>query len=250
MPLLFWIPDKLIFHNGCMSEAEMQQENIRYVLVWSGWIRLIHWLMAAGVLFLFASAWAIQHGNVDYEFWRDWHMIVGQLLLITVVARVILMFLLPGSAHWSAFLPDKAQWEGVKQMLLFYLSFARFPLPNWYAHNPFWKLLYPGWLLLLIVTAVIGLFYNSASTLLGMSMFKLHAGLAGIILILTVAHVLAAFLHDLKGKGAAISGMISGYRYFHVEKQEGGKAANPAAAVGKASIVHVSIDSIQKMPKR
>ena len=74
----------------------MQQENIRYVLVWSGWIRLIHWLMAAGVLFLFASAWAIQHGNVDYEFWRDWHMIVGQLLLITVAARVILMFLLPG----------------------------------------------------------------------------------------------------------------------------------------------------------
>ena len=71
----------------------------------------------------------------------------------------------------------------------------------------------------------------------------------GFILILTVAHVLAAFLHDLKGKGAAISGMISGYRYFHVEKQDGVKAGNPVAAVGKASITHVSIASIQKPPK-
>ncbi len=109
----------------------MQQEKIRYVLIWSGWVRLIHGLITAGVLFLFVSAWALQLGAVDYDFWRDWHTIVGQLLIITVVARVILMFLLPGSASWRAFLPDKAQWEGMKQMALFYLSFARFPLPNW-----------------------------------------------------------------------------------------------------------------------
>ncbi len=227
----------------------MQQETIRYVLVWSGWVRLVHGLIAAGVLFLLASAWALQHGNVDVEFWRDWHMVVGQLLLVTVVGRVILMFLLPGSAHWSAFLPDKAQWEGAKQMALFYLSFARFPLPNWYAHNPFWKLLYPLLLLVLVAGSVTGLFYNSANTFLGMSMFKLHSGLATIILIFTVAHLLAVVLHDLKGKGAAISGMINGYRYFHVEKQDGVKAGNPVAAVGKASITHVSIASIQKAPK-
>ncbi len=228
----------------------MQQENIRHVLVWSGWVRLTHWLMAVGVLFQIASAWAIQHGNIDYEFWRDWHMISGQLLLIAVVGRVILMFLLPGSAHWRAFLPDKAQLVGIKQMLLFYLSFARFPLPNWYAHNPFWKLLYPPLLVVLLACAVTGLVYNTPNTFLGMSMFKLHSGLADIIVIFTVAHVLAVFLHDLKGKGASISGMISGYRYFHVEKQDAVQKSNPAAAVGKSSIVHVSIDSIKKPPKQ
>jgi Ni/Fe-hydrogenase 1 B-type cytochrome subunit len=159
------------------------------------------------------------------------------------------MFLLPGSAHWGALLPDKAQWEGMKQMLLFYLSFARFPLPNWYAHNPFWRLLYPLLWVVLVACAMTGLFYNMAHSFLGMSMFGLHGGLADIILIFSVAHVLAAFLHDLKGKGAAISGMINGYRYFHVERQEGGKQTHPAAAVGKASIVHVSIDSIKKPPQ-
>ncbi|UJS24405.1 cytochrome b/b6 domain-containing protein [Thiothrix winogradskyi] len=224
----------------------MQQETIRYVLVWSGWVRLAHALIAAGVLFLLASACALQQGVVDPEFWRDWHMIVGQLVLVAVVGRVILLFLLPGTANWRAFLPDKAQWAAMRQMALFYLSFARFPLPNWYGHNPFWRVIYPLFWLVLLVCAVTGLFYNAPYQFLGMSMFGLHGGLASLILWFTLAHVVAVVLHDLKGKGASISGIINGYRYFHVE--------TPVAAVkpppsGKASITHVSIASIQKPPK-
>ncbi len=223
------------------------QETIRHVLVWSGWVRLTHWLIAGGVLFQFASAWAIGLGAADYEFWRDWHMICGQLLIIAVVARGILLFILPGSAHWRALLPDRAQLEGAKQMLMFYLSFARLPLPNWYAHNPFWRQLYPLVWLVLLACAFSGLYYNSASTFLGMSMFGWHGALASIILGFTVTHLVAVFLHDLKGKGASISGMISGYRYFHVEGQNGGEKTTPTK--GASSITHVSISSIQRTPK-
>lgn len=223
------------------------QETIRHVLVWSGWVRLTHWLIAAGVLFTFASAWAIGLGAADYAFWRDWHLIVGQLLIIAVVARGILLFILPGSAHWRALLPDRAQWEGAKQMLLFYLSFARAPLPNWFAHNPLWRQVYPLVWLVLLACAFSGLYYNTSSTFLGLSMFGWHAALASILLGFSVLHVLAVFLHDLKGKGAGISGIISGYRYFHVEGREGGGKSAPAS--GKVSITHVSIDSIQKSPK-
>lgn len=224
------------------------QETIRHVLVWSGWVRLTHWLIAAGVLFQFASAWAIGLGAADYEFWRDWHLICGQLLIIAVVARGILLFILPGSAHWGALLPDRAQLQGAKQMLIFYLSFARAPLPNWFAHNPLWRQVYPLVWLVLLAGAFSGLYYNSANTFLGLSMHGWHGALANIILGFTVVHLVAAFLHDLKGKGAAISGMISGYRYFHVEGQDGG--GKNAPATGKASITHVSIDSIQRTPKR
>ncbi|MEB4590243.1 cytochrome b/b6 domain-containing protein [Candidatus Thiothrix sp. Deng01] len=226
----------------------MPQENIRYVPVWSGWVRLTHWLIAAGVLFQFASAWAIGLGAADYAFWRDWHLICGQLLVVAVAARVILLFMLPGSAHWRALSPDRAQWAGAKQMLLFYLSFARWPLPNWFAHNPFWRQLYPLLWLVLLACAFSGLYYNSASAFLGMSMFNWHRVLADFILIFTVAHLLAVFLHDLKGKGATVSGMISGYRYFHIEGQAGGKDALPAG--NQSAVVHVSIDRIGKPPKR
>ncbi|EIJ35591.1 cytochrome b/b6 domain-containing protein [Thiothrix nivea] len=223
------------------------QETIRHVLVWSGWVRLTHWLIAAGVLFQFASAWAIGLGAADYEFWRDWHLICGQLLIIAVVARGILLFILPGSAHWGALLPDRAQLQGAKRMLMFYLSFARAPLPNWFAHNPLWRQVYPLVWLVLLAGAFSGLYYNSASTFLGMSMHGWHSALANVLLGFTVVHLVAVFLHDLKGKGAAISGMISGYRYFHVEGQDGGGKSAPAT--GKTSITHVSIDSIQRKPK-
>jgi Ni/Fe-hydrogenase 1 B-type cytochrome subunit len=224
----------------------MQQENIRHVLVWSGWVRLTHWLIAAGVLFQLASAWVIQHANVDYEFWRDWHMITGQLLLVIVVGRVILMFMLPGSSSWQAFLPDKAQLEGMMQMVRFYLSFARFPLPNWFAHNPFWRQLYPLLLLVLIVCGVSGLVYNAPYTILGVPMFKLHGWMANIIVVFTLGHLLAVFLHDLKGKGAAISGMISGYRYFHVASRDQPENAEPFK--GSTPPVYISVDSIKKQP--
>lgn len=226
----------------------MQQETIRHVLVWSGWVRLTHWLIAGGVLFQFASAWAIGLGAADYDFWRDWHMISGQLLLVAVVGRLILLFMLPDSGSWRALLPDRAQLEGLMQMVRFYLSFARFPLPNWYAHNPFWRQLYPLLWLVLIICGVTGLVYNAPYTALGVSMFKLHGWLASVILVFTVAHLLTVFLHDLKGKGASISGIISGYRYFHVGTQAAGGNSKPTA--GKVSIVHVSIDSIKKPPRQ
>lgn len=224
----------------------MSHETIRYVAVWSGWVRLTHWLLAAGVGFQLLSALALQWGAVDDVFWRDWHVIVGQLLIVTVVGRIVLAFLLTGSAHWRAFLPDAAQWQGIKQMLMFYFSFARAPLPNWFAHNPLWRQVYPLWWLLVLATAFSGLYYNSATPLLGMTLFAWHKFLASSILVLSLVHVLAVFLHDLKGKGASVSGMISGYRYFHVAASE----KLPKPSTGKASITHVAINSIQKPPKR
>lgn len=224
----------------------MQQEDIRYVPVWSGWVRLAHWLMAVGLLFQVVSAWVLRYGAVDVDFWRDWHMISGQLLLLAVVGRIVLMFILPGSAGWRAFLPDAATWEGVKQMLVFYLSFARAPLPNWYAHNPLWKLLYPFMFLLLLGTGVSGLLYNAPYALAGLFMHTWHSVLADMLGMLVVAHVIAVFLHELKGKGAGISGMISGYRYFHVpagarKPEQGGPFK------GSTPPVYVSVDSIRKL---
>lgn len=223
----------------------MQQEEIRYVPVWSGWVRLTHWLMVAGLLFQFVSVWAIRWGAADYEFWRDWHMITGQLLLVVLMGRIVLMFMLPGSASWRAFLADAATWQGIKQMLTFYLSFARAPLPNWYAHNPLWKLLYPVMFLLILGTGVSGLLYNAPYTLAGVFMHGVHDGLAQALGILVVVHVVAVFLHDLKGKGAAISGMINGFRYFHVPTAAG-KQEQAGSFKGSTPPVYVSLDSLKK----
>ena len=221
----------------------MQQEKIRYVLVWSVWLRLSHWLIAGGVLFQIISAWALQHDETNAVFWSDWHLITGQVILLALIVRVILLFF-PGSSHWGAFVPQHSQLVSMLQMVKFYISLARFPLPNWYAHNPIWLPIYPVFYLVLAGCLISGLLYDSTHVFLGEPMFDLHAVLAGLIVTFSMFHVATVFLHDLKGKGATISAMINGFRYFHYTEKEDKDGSD---IPGNQSI---SVDSIKKQLDR
>jgi len=196
----------------------MEKVNIRYVLVWSGWLRLCHWVIAFGVLFQIFSAWAADHDFVDPAFWYDWHIIVGQVVLVALIVRIILLFT-AGSSHWRSLIPKRSQFDGILKMIKFYLSLARAPLPNWYAHNPFWQPIYIIFLFVLLGCSISGFLNNSTYLLAGFPMKTVHAVLATIIVIFTVGHIATTFLHDLKGKGAFISAIINGYRYFHVSNE-------------------------------
>ena len=60
---------------------------------------------------------------------------INRLLKLTALAvllRVALLFV-PGSSHWRALLPSRADRQAMMQMLKFYLSLVRTPLPAWYA---------------------------------------------------------------------------------------------------------------------
>ncbi len=231
----------------------MQQENIRYVLVWSGWLRLSHWLIAAGILFQITSAWAIGHNNADYTFWLDWHLISGQIILMALALRAVLFFF-PGSSSWRAFIPEKSQLQAMLQMIKFYLSLTRFPLPNWYAHNPLWLPLYLLMFFVLAACLISGLLHDSPKIIFGFTMVKLHSALANMIIIFSIAHIASVFLHDLKGKGAFISAMVNGHRYFHFTNQKNQNKHNPGEALGKMQVeqqsVYISADSIKKHPKQ
>lgn len=228
----------------------MAEQTIKHVAVWSGWVRLTHWLMVLAVSFEIVSALILQQSApFDPEFWREWHLIVGQLLMVIVAGRIILLFMLKDSGSWRALLPDKVQTQGWKQTALFYLSLGRTALPHWFAHNPFWRPIYPFMWLMLLLGGLSGLLYASATAVLGQYAFQWHNQLANVLIWLVVLHSLAAFVHDVKNKGATISGMISGYRYFHITKPE------PSVGVGQASPfqgstppIYISVDSIQKRP--
>ncbi len=231
----------------------MQQENIRYVLVWSGWLRLSHWLIAAGILFQITSAWAIGHDNADYTFWQDWHLITGQIILMALALRVVLLFF-PGSSNWRAFIPEKSQLQAMVQMIKFYLSLTRFPLPNWYAHNPLWLPLYLVIFFILAACSITGLLHDSPKIILNYPMVKLHSVLANMIIIFSIFNIATFFLHDLKVKGAFISAMINGHRYFHFTSQSNENENNPREMQQKMQSekqsVYISVDSIEKHPKQ
>ena len=217
----------------------MQHENIRYVMIWSGWLRLSHLLIAAGVLFQITSAWALKIDDANYTFWMDWHLITGQIILMALVLRLILLFF-SGSSNWRAFIPERSQLQAMLQMIKFYLSFARFPLPNWYAHNPLWLPVYPIFYLMLTGCIASGFLYNSSHIVFGQPIADLHNALSGLIIVFTLFHIVTVFLHDLKGKGAYISAMVNGYRYFHItaqnNEQESHSQIDKTVSVSVASI--------------
>jgi len=218
-------------------------EEIRCVRVWSGWLRLSHWLIACGVLFQIASAWAIAQGAVDTAFWRDWHLMVGQALLIALLLRCILLFV-PGSGHWRSLVPDRSQSQAALQMLKFYLTFLRAPLPNWYAQNPFWKPLYALVLLVLAASCATGML-QMQGTLESEWTLHWHRRLADVLTLFTAFHIVTVFLHDLKGKGATVSAMISGYRYFHI----GSRSETISGGFDGRSSVEVPLDVLRKSSK-
>lgn len=206
------------------------RNSIEYIPVWGQMTRLCHWGLAFGVLFQLFSAFALTHGNIDYDFWYDWHQMIGQSLLLLLGLRIVLMFT-PGSSHWRSLLPTRQRMKGWADMVLFYLSLARAPLPNWYAHNPFWLPLYSLILLVLIATCVTGMMQAGYP--------GLHAGLASLIAIFSLFHIITALLHDWKGKGGYISAMLSGSRYFHHEN-------SIQNSIGQGTEIHISADTIKR----
>ena len=105
------------------------------------------------------------------------------------------------------------------QMLRFYLSPARMPLPTWHAHNPLWAPLYLLALALLAACVASGFWHSATWRVLNGSPASWHAHLTHALALFTLAHVLAVALHDWMGNGALISIMLSGKRYFHVSRQ-------------------------------
>ena len=223
----------------------MQNENIKYVRVWSGLLRLSHWLIAFGVLFQITSAWAFKKDDANYEFWYDWHIMVGQLMLLAILLRIMLLFT-DGASNWRSFFDYKSQLHAIVQMIKFYLSFARMPLPNWYAHNPLWKPIYLLMVIVLSACVITGMLYDSNLTLLGTSSSKLHGVLATIITVLSVAHIITVFLHDLKGKGAFISAIINGHRYFHYPSNNKVEQSK----IVETPSIHIAVDSIKNIKNK
>lgn len=224
--------DSGITYNGATHPSHlsvvMNAIPMQRTRVWSGALRLTHWALALCVLALLISGWALSIGLMEkLQPWRDLHVTAGTVLGIVLLFRIVL--LIAGRSpteRWRDCLPlNRQQWLGVRDMLLFYLSLGRTPLPAWYGHNPLWGPLYLLLFALLGLSVATGLLMAShvpESLLqlaaipwwLGWTLPEWHAGLAWVISGFAGAHVLSVFLHDARGTTSEISAMVNGHKIF------------------------------------
>lgn len=197
----------------------MADVSIRRVRIWSGTLRLLHWAIALAVLGLVASGWLLE-GVAGGPGAEEVHANLAYLLLALLVVRIHLLLFGRGPAQWRDFLP--ARPGAALQVLRFYISRGRSPLPAYYAHNPLWGPLYLVIYGLLLVQFMTGLF--------GLAGWHLTGGwvLAG----LAAAHVAAAVAHDWGGTGSDVSALLNGHRIF---------VSNPVEVPGSGGPVEVNL---------
>ena len=211
---------------------------IHRVAIYSSAQRITHGLLSVGILFEIASAWLVQHADVDILAWSDWHSMVGQVLVIVFAFRLLLFFV-DGSGHWRLFIPTREQRHIIVQTLKFYASLGRSECPNWFAFNPLWQPIYLFMYLLLLLVMISGLASGNYWFLAGASISEWHTIIAYTLFYLILAHIFFVVLHDSKGQGTHISAILNGYKYF-----EGKEAKLPPDPKS------VSLDSIIKKISR
>ena len=220
----------------------MQAKTVTRVLIWSRWLRLSHWAMATATLGLIATGWLMSNDSANSQAISELHYLLSGLLLPALLLRLYLLFFGNATDHLTDCEPNLHRLEQSWQVIRFYLTLGKAPLPKWYSHNPLWGPLYIALFFILTLSAASGILLLNGHFLLGsMSLFDLHHFCYQAILIFTALHIPAVFAHDLSSKSGDISAMVNGYRTFEVGEDKTGK-------LGK--IQAVSVDALMKELKK
>lgn len=218
----------------------MKTETLHRREIWSKWLRLSHWTLALSTLALMATGWLIHHTPSVAQAAADWHYIAGSIFTLGLALRIWVLFSDKRMGHWRFLLPD-LEPKKMLQMLKFYLSFGKAILPRWYAHNPLWLPIYLVLLLLMVLAAFTGQMQGSHPIVFGVYLPTLHAGIATVISLFVLGHVIAVFMHDLKGGSDDVSAMINGKRLFEVK---------PIPIQEISGVHEVSLDSLKSGLKK
>ncbi len=215
----------------------MTKEIIHRTLVWSSKLRFAHWLLALSTLVLIATGWLIPAAPSIIDLTSDWHYLSAAVFIAALLLRLWMLFSDRQSAGLAALIPGKQALPAMGQMLCFYITLGKAPLPAWYAHNPLWAPIYLFAILLMLLLAASGLAMNQYPVAFSLYLPGIHTTLASLFSIFVLFHVLTVFLHDAKGTSSDISAMVNGYRIFIVQKDE-----KPSAG----DIHRVSLDDFGK----
>lgn len=198
----------------------MQIKTVSQVLIWSRWLRLAHWTQAISTLGLIATGWLMSEETLHAETASELHYLLGGLLIPALLLRLYLLFFGKGTDHLSDCEPNRHRLVQAWQVIRFYLTLGKAPLPNWYSHNPLWGPIYIALFFFLALIAASGLLLLNDSYLIGsISMLALHRLCYLFVLIFTLLHLPAVFFHDLSSKSGDISAMVNGFRVFETGEQ-------------------------------
>ncbi|SCY13390.1 cytochrome b/b6 domain-containing protein [Thiohalorhabdus denitrificans] len=195
--------------------------------VWDPVLRILHWWIAIAVLIQFALGGVILAEDSlglsegGEESLVTIHATVGYIFGAGLLARILWLFLAPGSGSWRDVLPHTAaQWGAVTATARHYLRGFRGTAPFYRAHNPLAGLAYAAFLVVGISQVVTGATMFTSSVELGEAWEEIHEIGFWIILAFVILHLAMVALHELTEGRSLVSAMIHGRKHFTAEELE------------------------------
>lgn len=164
-------------------------------------MRVIHWVMAAMMLYVVILGLLIGNGLAGGKFY-DWHQAAGFILFFLVIIRLVTYrFTTPPSPLPKTISPLKQKAAHTVHFLL-YASFLVQPILGWYATNAWGKDNIPlpfGYSMPVITVK---------NRELGNFLLEIHNYLGLLITALVIIHISAALMHQFVWKDGLIKRMI------------------------------------------
>ncbi len=211
---------------------------IHYVWQWP--VRITHWINVLCVVVLSVTGFYIGHpfytATSTAEYIMGWnrfiHFAFAYLFALSVLVRIVWMFLGNRHASWRAFFPwltERGRENFIK--MLRYYTFTGKQISYEAGHNPVAAVAYMGIFVLFLFQIVSGFalygqsapggFWDSLfGSLLafGSQWLRLaHHLVMWLLAGFVINHVYSAWLMDVKERNGTISGIFSGYRFIEPE---------------------------------
>ena len=213
------------------------------VYVWQWPVRMTHWCTAYAILVLAATGlyignpFIIVGGPAGQHFVMGWaktlHSYAAIVFALSVVSRVVWMFLGNSYSRWDKFVPlHRRRWHGLVASLRYYLFQLRQP-PGFVGHNPLAGFTYLFVFLMFFVMITTGLALYNVSAPVG-SPFRVfsfllplwggaqnarwfHHVTMWLILGFAVHHVYSSVLMSQVEARGTVESMASGYKFVPCE---------------------------------
>ena len=212
---------------------------IRYVWQWP--VRICHWINVISMIMLSFTGFYIGSPFISAPdssmFVMGWmrflHFAFAYLFTISVITRIIWMFIGNHHASWRAFFPwlsAKGRRDFIKMFR--YYTFTGKKITYEVGHNPVAATAYLGIFTLFIFQIISGFamygqyapggmwdtLLGGINILVGNQWLRLlHHGVMWLLAGFIINHIYSGWLMDVKMRNGTMSGIFSGYRYIEPE---------------------------------
>jgi Ni/Fe-hydrogenase 1 B-type cytochrome subunit len=221
------------------SRAAQAPTGLERVYVWELPVRLTHWLIALSLFTLACTGYYIGRpfiivsGEAGHHFVMGWmraiHFYAAIVFVLSVLSRIVWMFVGNEHARWNRFLPVTAsRWRGFWHMFSFY-SFLRSDPPPIVGHNALAGAAYSVVFLLYLVMIATGLglyaaiapvdsfwrVFESFTALFGglQSTRWIHHIVMWLLLGFLAHHLGSAMLVTIYERTGTVESIFSGYKF-------------------------------------